>query len=115
MVRGAGCREPNPRIPRREKNVLDMPSYRSGDYTSLTAPSVVRGADGGLFDITPLDNERCRASMRFIPPLGDEQLFFSMKKLDIFIDCPQTSKDWEARMSIKATAVIKKETKVARR
>ena len=33
MVRGAGCREPNPRIPRREKNVLDMPSYRSGDYT----------------------------------------------------------------------------------
>jgi hypothetical protein len=33
MVRGAGCREPNPRIPHREKNVLDMPSYRSGDYT----------------------------------------------------------------------------------
>ena len=34
MVRGAGCREPNPRIPHREKNVLDMPSYRSGDYTN---------------------------------------------------------------------------------
>jgi hypothetical protein len=33
MVRGAGCREPNPRIRRREKNVLDMPSYRSGRYT----------------------------------------------------------------------------------
>jgi hypothetical protein len=41
--------------------------------------------------------------------LGDEQLFFSMKKLDI---CPQTSKQGNARMSIKATAVVKKETKV---
>jgi hypothetical protein len=35
---GAGCREPNPRIRRREKNVLDMPSYRSGDYTSNWLP-----------------------------------------------------------------------------
>jgi hypothetical protein len=44
--------------------------------------------------------------------LGDEQLFFSMKKLDFFISCPQTSKEGKARMSIKATAVVKKETKV---
>jgi hypothetical protein len=44
--------------------------------------------------------------------LGDEQLFFSMKKLDIFINCPQTSKEGRAPMSIKATAVVKKETKV---
>jgi hypothetical protein len=28
MVRGAGCREPNPRLRRREKNVLDIPLYR---------------------------------------------------------------------------------------
>jgi len=44
--------------------------------------------------------------------LEDEQLFFSMKKLDIFINCPQTSKTGRAHMSIKATAVVKKETKV---
>src|SRR5580692_9291353 len=30
MVRGAGCREPNPRLRRREKNVLDIPLYRTG-------------------------------------------------------------------------------------
>src|ERR1700675_3348077 len=29
MVRGAGCRELNPRLRRREKNVLDIPLYRS--------------------------------------------------------------------------------------
>jgi hypothetical protein len=33
MVRGAGCREINLRIRRREKNVLDILFYRSGDYT----------------------------------------------------------------------------------
>jgi hypothetical protein len=30
MVRGAGCHEINLRIRRREKNVLDIPFYRSG-------------------------------------------------------------------------------------
>jgi hypothetical protein len=30
MLRGAGCREPNPRLRRREKNVLDIPLYRTG-------------------------------------------------------------------------------------
>jgi hypothetical protein len=29
MVRGAGWREPNPRLRRRGKNVLDIPLYRS--------------------------------------------------------------------------------------
>src|SRR6266705_1767002 len=29
MVRGAGGREPNPRLRRREKNVLDIPLYRT--------------------------------------------------------------------------------------
>jgi hypothetical protein len=33
MVRGAGCREINLRIRRREKNVLDIPFYRSGVNT----------------------------------------------------------------------------------
>jgi hypothetical protein len=32
-VSGAGYREPNPLIRRWEKNVLDIPSYRSGHYT----------------------------------------------------------------------------------
>src|SRR5438552_1691273 len=35
MVRGAGCREINPRLRRREKNVLDIPFYRSGVLTTL--------------------------------------------------------------------------------
>jgi len=35
MVTGAGCRGENPRLRRRQKNVLDIPSYRTGDYTSL--------------------------------------------------------------------------------
>src|SRR6266567_4033683 len=30
MVTGAGCRGENPRLRRREKNVLDNPFYRSG-------------------------------------------------------------------------------------
>ena len=44
--------------------------------------------------------------------LGDEQSFFSMKALGINISCPQTSKEGKKRMSITATAVVKKETKV---
>ena len=35
-----------------------------------------------------------------------------MKKLDIFISLPADFKDWKAHMSITATAVVKKETKV---
>src|SRR2546427_7930535 len=30
MVTGAGCRGENPRLRRRQKNVLDIPSYRTG-------------------------------------------------------------------------------------
>jgi len=35
MVRGARCREINLRIRRREKNVLDIPFYKSGDYAQI--------------------------------------------------------------------------------
>jgi hypothetical protein len=35
-VRGAGCREINLRIRRREKNVLDIPFYRPGRYTQIS-------------------------------------------------------------------------------
>jgi hypothetical protein len=44
--------------------------------------------------------------------LKPRKLFFSMKALGININCPQTSKEGRARMSIKATAVVKRETKV---
>jgi hypothetical protein len=40
---------------------------------------------------------------------GTSSYSFQLKKLDI---CPQTSKAWKAHMSITATAVVKKETKV---
>jgi hypothetical protein len=33
MVTGAGGREPNPRLRWKEKNVLDIPSYRPGHFT----------------------------------------------------------------------------------
>jgi hypothetical protein len=65
-----------------------MPSMNG---TLLTAHSVVRDMDGQLFD-TPLADERVQDTIRFVPHLGDEQLFLSMKALGINIDCPQTSK-----------------------
>ena len=63
-----------------------------GVAIGLTAHSVVRGPDGRLFDITPLENEYYRSTMRFIPHLGDEQLFFAMKDLGIYINCPGEQK-----------------------
>jgi hypothetical protein len=60
-----------------------------GHAIGLTAHSVVRGKDGQLFDITPLENgnEYLRAGMRFIPHIGDEQAFSAMRELDIYINC----------------------------
>jgi hypothetical protein len=54
----------------------------------LAAHSVVRGIDGKLFDITPLADERVRATMRFVPHPGNQEEFHSMRKSNIFIDCP---------------------------
>jgi len=54
----------------------------------LTAHSVVRGIDGKLFDITPLADERVRDTMRFVPHLGNQEEFHSMRKSNNFIDCP---------------------------
>ena len=54
MVRGAGCREINLRIRRREKNVLDIPFYRSGDYTQNPVSECNR-------DVTPITNRTLQA------------------------------------------------------
>ena len=61
----------------------------SGVTTRLTAHSVVRDADGQLMDITPLENEYYRVSMRFVPHIGDDQTFFAMKNAWNEIDCPE--------------------------
>jgi hypothetical protein len=55
----------------------------------LTAHSVVRDSDGQLLDITPLSDDRIRRSMRFVPHLGDDQLFLSIKGSCTFITCSQ--------------------------
>jgi hypothetical protein len=53
----------------------------------LTAHSVLQDADGWQFDITPIADKGVRPSLRFVPHIGDEQLFQSMKQESIFIDC----------------------------
>jgi hypothetical protein len=70
MVRGAGYREPNPRLRRREKNVLDIPLYRPGLSTSLrrlfASPRLDFERNGGihqqlrLFEITVKQRELSR-------------------------------------------------------
>src|SRR5580765_7995579 len=49
----AGCREINLRIWRWEKNVLDIPFYRSGDYTSLRRLFAFFGVNECSGDVTP--------------------------------------------------------------
>jgi hypothetical protein len=45
-----------------------------------------------LIDITPLENERYRAGMHFVPHVGSDHEFLSLKELNIFIQCPMTNK-----------------------
>ncbi len=45
MVTGTGCRGENPRLRRREKNVLDIPSYRTGVSTSVRFPFAFFGVN----------------------------------------------------------------------
>ncbi len=44
MVTGTGCRGENPRLRRREKNVLDIPSYRTGDISPIELRQCIRAA-----------------------------------------------------------------------
>ena len=57
MVRGAGCRAINLRIRRREKNVLDIPFYRSGD----SAQNHGRECNG---DVTTVEKTRAEPEDR---------------------------------------------------
>jgi len=52
--------------------------WRNGFF--LTHHSVVRGKDGRLFDITPIESETTiRTTMRFIPHVGSDGEFFYFK------------------------------------
>jgi hypothetical protein len=60
-----------------------------GDALGLTAHSIVKGPDGELFDITPMQNERDQRPLHFIAHVGDEQLFLEMRKgIGISFTCP---------------------------
>jgi hypothetical protein len=59
-----------------------------GTTMLLTHHSVVRGKDSHLFDITPLENELIRATMRFIPHVGSESDFYHFKdRFRPFLNC----------------------------
>ncbi len=58
-----------------------------GDSFGLTAHSIVRDQNGMLFDVTPLENEDVRMSMRFIEHEGTPATFCEMKALGINIHC----------------------------
>ncbi|MGF6534306.1 hypothetical protein P3T20_005110 [Paraburkholderia sp. GAS206C] len=53
----------------------------------LTAHSVVQDPDNELFDITPLERESTRASMRFIRHSGDDESFSTQRHQNLFITC----------------------------
>ncbi|MBD1548681.1 hypothetical protein [Roseibium aggregatum] len=56
------------------------------DQVGYTAHSVVRAPDGELFDITPTVDPDCWRGC-FIAHLGEEEMFFEMKKLGNEIRC----------------------------
>ena len=54
----------------------------------LAHHSVVRGEDGRMFDITPLDNQRMRGHVRFIPHVGSDSEFFQIKnQVKSYLEC----------------------------
>ena len=61
----------------------------------LTAHSVVRGADGKKFDITPMakeaDRKSLRLGMRFVEHLGSDEEFLALRCESLFMTCPLTS------------------------
>jgi len=53
-------------------------SYGEG-MVGVTAHSVVKGSDGHLYDITPVNDERMRPGMLFVPHSGDEASFIQLR------------------------------------
>src|ERR1039458_3941365 len=79
MLRGAGCRELNPRVRRREKNVLDIPFYRSGHSTSLRplfAPPRVLTGILSVVDFSSTARPASSAPRRLRRYQGDQRNFF---------------------------------------
>jgi hypothetical protein len=66
--------------------------YGCGETVVLTPHSVVRGHDELAFDITPLEDETIRPSMRFVPHIGSEAEFeFFRSNLSLTCEgCPET-------------------------
>src|ERR1039458_7040958 len=86
MLRGAGCRELNPRVRRREKNVLDIPFYRSGHSA--------QNADQAASSAKNLAQERIGFSLSSRKPRSSSSRSrFSYKSL------PNTSVSREPRKS----------------
>ncbi len=51
-----------------------------GDAVGLTAHSIIKDADGTVFDITPLRKEDGRKGMRFIAHHGDDPFFLKSSR-----------------------------------
>jgi hypothetical protein len=60
----------------------------SGGAVGLTAHSIVKGADGKLYDITPFGDESVRPYARFIAHGGDDHSFFEIKAKGHSFTCP---------------------------
>jgi hypothetical protein len=66
---------------------------------NLVAHSVVRGGDGTMFDITPLDDEEnrgvsVRRGMRFVEHLGGDKEFFAFEAERNSMACPLPASEW---------------------
>jgi hypothetical protein len=58
-----------------------------GTQILLTHHSVVRRSDGRLFDLTPLEDESIRPTMRFVPHVGSEDFFHLKNLFQPFLIC----------------------------
>jgi hypothetical protein len=78
-----------------DRAVRGWVTYASTGFAiCLTAHSVVRGPDGTMFDITPLENESIRQGMTFVEHLGSEEEFFALKSERHSMTCPLPPDEW---------------------
>jgi hypothetical protein len=68
-----------------------------GSGIRLVAHSVVRGADGKKFDITPSARETANKGLQegkcFVEHLGDDEEFFALIRERDIMECPQVRED----------------------